>query len=222
MQFDTSSGIFKICEWLYRLALLNILAIVFTLLGGGVLGVFPAITAMFALNNKWIQAEEFPVIKEFWQAYKKHFVQSNVLGGLILVTTIALYIDFALVQNFSGMLYYVILSSSTTVLVLSVIVLLYVFSFMITFPDRGLMKQIRRAIQMSTLFPLQTIWMGLSLVSFLFICWVIPGFSFLFLGSGLTFIATYFSHFALKRLDKHNMQQFHKTNLEERGVLYGE
>jgi uncharacterized membrane protein YesL len=222
MQFDTSSGLFKICEWLYRLALLNVIAIGFCLLGGIVLGVFPAITAMFALNNKWIQAEEFPVIQEFWKTYKKYFVKSNLLGGLIVVTAIALYIDFALVQNFSGMLYYLILSSSSTVLILSVIVLLYVFSFMITFPELGLIKQMRRAIQLSTLFPIQTIWMGLSLVSFLFICWVIPGFSFLYLGSGLTFIATYFSNYALKRLDKYNMSPSQKTILEERGVLHGE
>ncbi|WP_018931172.1 YesL family protein [Gracilibacillus lacisalsi] len=222
MQFDTSSGLFKICEWLYRLALLNVIAIGFCLLGGIVLGVFPAITAMFALNNKWIQAEEFPVIQEFWKAFKKYFVKSNLLGGLIVVTAIALYIDFALVQNFSGMLYYVILSSSSTVLILSVIVLLYVFSFMITFPELGLIKQMRRAIQLSTLFPIQTIWMGLSLVSFLFICWVIPGFSFLYLGSGLTFIAMYFSNYALKRLDKYNMSPSQKTILEERGVLHGE
>ncbi|MGP4041514.1 YesL family protein [Gracilibacillus sp. D59] len=222
MQFDTSSGIFKICEWLYRLALLNMLAIGFTLLGGIVLGVFPAITAMFALNDKWMKAEEFPVIKEYWKVYKQHFVKSNVLGGLILVTAVALYTDFALVQNFSGILYYLILSSSATVLVLSFIVLLYVFSLMIKFPDDGLMKQIRRAIQVSTLFPLQTIWMGLSLLSFLFICWVMPGIAFLFLGSGLTFIAMYFSKFALKRLDKYNRLPFDGRLIEERGVLHGE
>ncbi|MGN8647496.1 YesL family protein [Gracilibacillus sp. HCP3S3_G5_1] len=222
MQFDTSSGLFKICEWLYRLASLNVIAIGFSLLGGIVLGLFPAITAMFALNNKWIQAEEFPVIKEFWKAYKKHFVKSNLLGGLIIVTAIVLYIDFALVQNFSGILYYLILSSSSTVLILSVIVLLYVFSFMITFPELGLIKQMRRAIQLSTLFPKQTIWMGLSLVSFLFICWVIPGLSFLFLGSGLTFIAMYFSNFALQRLDYFKTQPSNKRILEERGVLHGE
>ncbi len=222
MQFDTSSGFFRICEWLYRLALLNMLAIGFTLLGGIVLGFFPAITAMFALNNKWIKSEEFSVLKEFWKVYKKQFIRSNVLGGLILVTAVALYIDFALVQNFNGILYYLILSSSATVLVLSFIVLLYVFSLMAEFPDIGLINQIKRAIQLSTLFPLQTIWMGLSLVSFLFICWVIPGFAFLFLGSGLTFIAMYFSNFALKRLDKYENLPSDGRIIKERGVLHGE
>ncbi|SFL53287.1 Uncharacterized membrane protein YesL [Gracilibacillus orientalis] len=222
MQFDTSGGLFKICEWLYRLALLNMLAIGFTLLGGIVLGFFPAITAMFSLNNKWLKTEEFPIMKEFWKAYKQQFVKSNLLGGLIVVTATALYIDFVLVQNFNGILYYLILSSSATVLVLSFIVLLYVFSLMIEFPDNGLMKQIKRAIQVSTLFPLQTIWMGLSLVSFLFICWVIPGFAFLFLGSGLTFIAMYFSQFALKRLDKYKTLPSNVRIIEERGALHGE
>ncbi len=145
-----------------------------------------------------------------------------MLGVLIFFTAIALYIDFALVQNFSGFFYYIILSSSATVLVLGFIVILYVFSLISIFPQNSLLKQIRRAIQVSTLFPLQTLWMTLSLTSFLFVCWVIPGFAFLFMGSGLSFIAMYFSNFALKRIDDIRTTHSSLSILSERGVTYGE
>ncbi|WP_058306574.1 YesL family protein [Gracilibacillus massiliensis] len=223
MQFDSSSGLFKMCEWLYRLAFLNLLAICFSIVGGVIFGVFPAITAMFVLNNKWLQGEgDFSITKEFWIAFKKYFFKSNLLGILIILTTITLYIDFALVQNFNGILYYIILSSSATVLVLSYTVLLYVFSLITVFPQNSLIKQIRRAIQVSTLFPLQTLWMTLSLISFLFICWVIPGFAFLFVGSGLSFIAMYFSNFAFKRIEDHKNKHSSVSILSERGVIHSE
>ncbi|UOQ48429.1 DUF624 domain-containing protein [Gracilibacillus caseinilyticus] len=221
MQFDTSGGIFKICEWLYRLALLQIIAIIFTLAGGIIFGIFPAITAMFALNSKWLAQEDFSITKTFWEAFKQHFVKSNVVGLAVLLTGTALYIDFALLQNFSGIFYYLILSSSATVFVLSIIVLLYVFGLMITFPDSRLIDLIKRAIQISTLFPLQTVWMGLSLISFLFICWVIPGIGFLFMGSGLSCIAMYFSRFALTRIESIMIPTAHTSILKERGVIHG-
>ncbi|UOQ85051.1 YesL family protein [Gracilibacillus salinarum] len=222
MQFDTSGGIFKICEWLYRLALLQMIAIIFTLAGGIIFGIFPAITAMFALTGKWLAQEDFAITKAFWKAYKQHFVKSNLVGLAVLLTGTALYIDFALVQNFSGILYYLILSSSATVLVLASIVLLYVFGLMITFPDSKLIGLIKRAIQISTLFPLQTVWMGLSLISFLFICWVIPGIGFLFMGSGLACIAMYFSRFALTRIQSIQIPTARTSILKERGVIHGE
>ncbi|WP_347834767.1 DUF624 domain-containing protein [Gracilibacillus sp. JCM 18860] len=67
MQFHTTSGIFRLCDWIYRLAYLNILAFIFTIIGGIIVGIFPAITAMFAINKKWIDREDdFVVWKEYW------------------------------------------------------------------------------------------------------------------------------------------------------------
>ncbi|RCW74818.1 YesL family protein [Saliterribacillus persicus] len=222
MQFDTSGGLFKICEWLYRLAYLNILAICFSLFGGILFGVFPAITAMFVLNNKWLKTkEDFSVSKEFWKAYKMYFLKSNLLGGVILLTMIALYVDFSLIQNFNGVLYYLILSSSATVLVLSVIVILHVFSLMTRYPKKSIFKLIRRAIQISTLFPFLTLWMALSMSSFLFICLIIPGFAFLFLGSGISFLGMYFNHFIFKRIEEKNTIHSSVSIISERGAIHG-
>ncbi len=75
MHFDTSSGLFKMCEWIYRLAYLNLLAICFSIIGGVIFGIFPAVTAMFVLNNKWLKGEEdFSVSREFWKAFKRYFL----------------------------------------------------------------------------------------------------------------------------------------------------
>src|SRR5699024_402025 len=154
-------------------------------------------------------------------AYKKHFMKSNGIGILIALTCVALFIDFALVRNFSGVLYYIILSSSVTVLVLSFIVLLYVFSLLTSFPNIGVIRLVRRSIQVSALFPLQTMWMTLSIVSFLFVCWVVPGIALLFLGSGISYIALYFSQFALRRLDKHKTIAGNMSINEKRGAVHG-
>ncbi|WP_130860037.1 YesL family protein [Gracilibacillus phocaeensis] len=217
MLFDISGGLFKLCEWLYRLVILQILAIMFTLAGAIIFGIFPSIMAMFALNKKWIEKEDdFPILKMFWKQFKQYFVKSNVLGIAVIITGMALYIDFAIVQNFSGWLYYVILSSSTTVLILALVILLYVFGLTVNFPLLKINHLIKRALQVSTLFPLLTMWMGVSLIGFLFICLVIPGIGFLFMGSGLSFIAMYFCQHTLNIL-----QHLNDSTMEKRGVIYG-
>ncbi|PWU69413.1 YesL family protein [Gracilibacillus dipsosauri] len=222
MQFHTTSGIFRLCDWIYRLAYLNILAFIFTIIGGIIAGIFPAITAMFAINKKWIDREDdFVVWKEYWGAYKQYFIQSNIIGSFVLLSGIALYIDFSLVQNFSGFIYYVILSSSATVFILGIVVLLYVFGLLVS-AKRKIYQQIKAAIQIGTLFPLQTFWMLMTIWSFLFVCLVIPGLSFLFLGSGLSFIAMYFTQLAFKRMKKYQIKEPIRIQpIEERGVLHG-
>nr|WP_083875574.1 DUF624 domain-containing protein [Gracilibacillus halophilus] len=221
MQFDTSSGLFTWCEWLYRLAYINIIAIFFTLMGGVIAGICPAITAMFALNNKWLNGEDdFAVFPEFWKSFKAYFLKSNLLGGLILLTAIALTIDFSLANQFTGVLYYIILSSSSTVIVLSLLSVLYVFSLMIVFPKDSLWQLIKKAIQMSMLYPLLTMWMILSMCGFFFICWVFSSLAFLFLGSGLSFIAMSFSHVVYKRMKNINISSAHVSIPKKRGVMY--
>ncbi|MFC4401865.1 YesL family protein [Gracilibacillus xinjiangensis] len=216
MHFQTSSGLFKLCEWIYRLAYLQLLAITGALAGGFMFGIFPSILAMFAINNRWLNGEsDFSVSKQFWRMYKQYFIKANKLGGLILLTLIALWIDYALLQNFQGTIYYLILSSSTTVLIITISVLFYIFYLMII-SEQTITQSIKTAIQIATLFPLQTFWMLLSILSFLFICWVIPGITIFYLCSGVTYLATFFSRYALTRLAKKNED---KHFLIERGVL---
>lgn len=223
MGFNTSGGIFKLCEWIYRLALLNGLAIVFSLMGLGIIGLLPSLTAMYWIIRQWQNGgEPISIIREFWSAYKRYFIKSNALFFLFICIGLFLYIDFALVQNLDGILYYIVLGSSTTVLVISIGVFLHMVGLLMETEAR-LFDQLKTAIQITARFPFQTGWMFLSIVSFVFICFVIPGIGFLYLGSVSTFIIVSFSKYMRNKITSNqNMEHPHQitTLASEGGTTY--
>src|SRR5690625_124019 len=110
-------------DWVTRIALLNILWIAFTILGLGFLGLFPATTATFIIARKWVSGEtDIPVVKTFWNSYKKDFVQGNLLGYLLSVVAYVLYLDFV----------FLTVSPSNAVYLLTIPFVLITFIFTLT------------------------------------------------------------------------------------------
>jgi uncharacterized membrane protein YesL len=94
---STVDGLFGVCEWLMRLALINVLWLGFTLAGVGILGWAPATVATFTLVRKLLLSrdEEVPILSTFIQAFRKEFIHANMLGLLLLVSIGMLYISGA-------------------------------------------------------------------------------------------------------------------------------
>ncbi|MFC0560892.1 YesL family protein [Halalkalibacter alkalisediminis] len=93
MNFSGFTGfINETCEWLMRLAFLNILWVLFTVLGFGIFGWAPATAAMFSvLRNRFFAEEEFSTIHMFRTVYKEEFVKSNVIGLFMVGGSWSLY-----------------------------------------------------------------------------------------------------------------------------------
>ncbi|MEH7388074.1 DUF624 domain-containing protein [Bacillus sp. JJ1521] len=86
--------------WMLKVAYLNILWIGFTILGLGVLGLFPSTGAMFTIAQKWLRKE--PVDKiflTFWKTYKKEFITLNKFGLFFILIGYILVYDFMFVQK---------------------------------------------------------------------------------------------------------------------------
>jgi uncharacterized membrane protein YesL len=105
-KMDTSGfmgGLYRLFDWISKMALLNLLWIFFTVLGLGLFGFFPATAAMFAVMRKWIYGEDdIPVIRTFWTSYKREFIKSNLLGSIISSAGVVLLVDFLFIQNASN------------------------------------------------------------------------------------------------------------------------
>lgn len=72
---------YQISIKIYQLLILNILWVVFTILGLGIFGFFPATLAMFSVTRKWVTGEEeISIFKMFLETYKKEFIRSNIFG----------------------------------------------------------------------------------------------------------------------------------------------
>jgi uncharacterized membrane protein YesL len=101
-------GLYRICEWIMRFTIINVLWIVFNIpivfivlntlfmAQKGAIAIslvpliillpllfFPATTAMFASARDWVMEEDTVSIRKYWRYYKENYIKSLV-GGLVL------------------------------------------------------------------------------------------------------------------------------------------
>lgn len=91
-------------EWVLRLAYLNLLWILFTLLGAGILGLFPATAAVFSVIRKGMtdDGKTLPVFRAYWTFYRADWLPMNVLMLIFAVMGWGLILDFRLVRGWAG------------------------------------------------------------------------------------------------------------------------
>ena len=194
-------GFYRLCDWIMKLAYINILWISFSLLGLIVFGLFPATAAMFVIVRKILMdKDEIPILKTFWESYKSEFLKSNILGLILIITGYILYIDILFLRNTTGfinLLYY-----PTLVLALGfVLTLLYVFPTFVHF-DQRILQVIKNAFVIMLMNPLSTVLMVIGSFAVYLLMTTIPGLIPLFSGSILSFVIMWASFFAFSRLKK--------------------
>ncbi|WP_456276466.1 YesL family protein [Bacillus sp. AK128] len=119
-------GFYRICEWIMRLAYVQFLWFIFTLAGIGVLGVFPATSALFTVIRKWVMGEhDISIYVTFKSAYKKDFWKINGLGWILAVIGFILVVDLMIFKFGENGL--------TTLIRIMVISLLFIYSLTILF-----------------------------------------------------------------------------------------
>jgi|SRR5699024_239794 len=81
-------------HWIVKLAYLNILWLLFFILGGGIFGWAPATVGLFTVLFKWKNNEKCVIFPTFFNIYKREFVNSNLCGVLILFFTALFLVNF--------------------------------------------------------------------------------------------------------------------------------
>lgn len=98
-----TNGIYRFCEWVTRLAYLNLLWITFSLAGLVVLGFMPSTVAMFTVARKWLNDDpDVPVFKTFLEVFKKEFIKANLLGLILFGLAALFYLDFRIFGLMDG------------------------------------------------------------------------------------------------------------------------
>ncbi|MFE5836576.1 YesL family protein [Arthrobacter sp. NPDC056493] len=75
-------------EWIWRLALLNLLWIGLTLAGGVILGLFPATNAVYVVMRRWLvhpETRDQSSIRAMTAAWRDGFWRANALGWALTV-----------------------------------------------------------------------------------------------------------------------------------------
>ncbi|RXZ00092.1 YesL family protein [Fictibacillus sp. S7] len=147
----------EVCNWLMRMAYINILWMVFTLLGVVVAGFSPATAAAFSVCRRWIRSdEEFPVFRVFWQEYKQNFAGSQAYGWISIVLMGVLYLDFLYFSSKSSILFFVLTVIAIVLSIMLAMAVVYIFP-VYTHYRLNFLQYWKYALSIAMVHPLQTI-----------------------------------------------------------------
>ncbi|HZH62764.1 MAG TPA: DUF624 domain-containing protein [Metabacillus sp.] len=194
-------GIFKVCDWISKLAYVNLLWVIFTLIGFGLFGVAPSTVALFSIVRKWIMGENnIPVFSMFWSIYKSEFKKSNLLSFLLIFIIFFMYVDWVLIGSMQGILHHIFLTIFIIISIIFTVILVYIFPVYVHF-EGSILNYFKSAILIGTSFPIRTLMMVLAVGTGILTSLLFPGVGVLFFGSGLSFALMYFSYSIFKNVN---------------------
>ena len=158
---EKSPWIIVVCEWIWKAISANVCWIVFTALGLGVFGFFPATVALFTIVRKWLRKDtDLPVWKTFKHVYFKEWKRSNGIGLVFYSIGLFLFIDIRITESFLSGVFGSFLSIILYILV--VILLLAVSYFFAVYVHYELSSReyIKHAFLITLTGLPSTIWIG--------------------------------------------------------------
>lgn len=186
------NGYYQFAVWAMRLAYLNILWFVFTLVGLFFFGLMPATAGMFAVVRKWVSGDtDIPVFKTFWKSYRQEFLKANLLGYILAGIGYLLYIELQILRAQENMVYFVASYGVIALFIVLLIVLLYSFPIFVHF-NISTLQNIKWAFVIGVIHPILTISLIAILLFVHYVTFItIPALLFFFGGSVTAFILTW-------------------------------
>ena len=187
-------------NWIYNVAFVNILWIIFTILGLGVFGVFPATAAMFAIARKWLILGErdFNILQTFWEYYRKDFFKLNGFALFFFVIGYCLYFNAAFLVLNPGSFQFLI-PGTIIIIIAYVMTLLFFFPVFVHY-NMKFFQYIKQAFMIAVYSPFELISTILTIgLIVAFMAWI-PGIIPLFTGSVLAVCMTLLVNRTYKRI----------------------
>jgi len=126
LQSSGTGFIYRMADWMMKLAFVNLLWILFTILGLVVFGFYPAWIAMCRLMTLWSRGEDPPLFKTYWSIYRKVFFKGNLTALSIIIMTIFIFINLNVISYVGGFLFYFY---SISVFIVFIIMILWTMIF---------------------------------------------------------------------------------------------
>ncbi|MEH7010885.1 DUF624 domain-containing protein [Neobacillus niacini] len=199
---DWMGKLLGICQWITRLAYINLLWLFFMSVGLFVFGAAPSTVAMFTIMRKWIKGEtDLPVFSFFWETCKKEFWKANRLGFILLGISIVLYLDWCLISSVQGSLYPILIGCLFGVVFLFLIVMLFIFPVYVQYEYKTL-QYIKTAFLLGISYPLYTMVMISAAICVFAISLFFNGIGLLFFGSSISYVLMYISNLLFTKIAK--------------------
>lgn len=152
-----SSGIMKLLDWIAKLALLNVLWILFTLLGGVLLGIGPATYSVYSLIRKKLRMGDIAkIVSSFYEEWKKSFAVGNKLFAIIGGVAFFLYVDYQLIEVLPAhpIIPLLVIPALVIVSLLWTVLSLFVFSIVTHF-EYSILESFKKAFWFILISPLE-------------------------------------------------------------------
>ncbi|WP_419960749.1 YesL family protein [Psychrobacillus sp. BM2] len=198
----TSSFIYNIVDWITKFAYLNLLWILFTLLGGVIFGFFPSTVSMFAIVREWLKGEtDISLFSTFWKHYRDEFFKSNLLGVFVSLVSVVIALDILYIKSTTNELLTWTYLPLFAFMLLFIMFLCYLFPSFVHF-DLKLWQVIKNSFFIMLINPITTLLIFLCLLPFFYLVSLLPAIGFIFGGSIYAFISMRFSLHAFQKVSE--------------------
>lgn len=189
----------KLVYLMLKLAYINALWILFTIVGLGVFGIFPATAAMFSLMPKLInKSDKIKIFPTFWAEYKSNFFKLNGIGLIFAAVIYFLYYDFTFLHINTGtfqFLYPILI----LITISTILTLLFFFPVFVHFKLK-FFQYFKQALLIAITSPIEVIQIILVAVLVVVTTYFLPGIIPLFPGSVFAYVATKISFKAFDKI----------------------
>ncbi|TCP21334.1 putative membrane protein YesL [Scopulibacillus darangshiensis] len=195
-------GLYRIAEWIMRLAYANLLWILFTIMGLVVLGGIPSTIGLFAVVRKWVMGEtDIPIFKTYWKAFSNEFVKGNLLGYILLGIGYVIYVDFKYFQSQQGIIFIILSFLMIFLFLVYFLTLLYFFPVFVHFELRKF-QYLKQPLFIMLLQPIGAILMALGTLAVYFLMSYIPGLIPFFAASLMAYVLMWIAYRVFLRVEK--------------------
>lgn len=168
-------GVYNGCEWIGRLALVNVLWILFTLGGGIVVGLAPSTGAVFSIVRSWLKSEtDISIVKHFLTYFKQNFFKANLLALPLAVLSGILIINIRILELYDGFFPSSIRMLLIVVLWLYLIMVIYLFPLFVNY-QFNILTYYKYAFSLIVFYPLRTVFVLICCSIIYLINYAIPG-----------------------------------------------
>jgi len=173
-----------VLNWISRLLYLQVIWVLFCIIGLLIGGIFPATFAMFGIIRIWIREEkDIQIYKKFSEMYKESFVKTNILGWLMVLFGFSNYFYLNWFSSMTGAISLILISGIVFISLAFLMTSLFVMPVYVHY-DVGLLKVVRFAATIAVTHPLHILGMVITIISFWYFMIVLP-IIFLFIGMSL-------------------------------------
>lgn len=174
--------LYMLAEWIMYLAYLNLIWLLFTLLGLIVFGCAPATAALFAVWTKVSEEKTFKVslFKSFFEAYKRYFMRANFVGYSLAIVVALLIFGFINLPGLPTVVFFFLSLILGGVGSIVLVVLFYSFPVLVNY-NTSYVETFKMAFIIGLSHLNHAIIMGLFLLIISFALNISPGFMVFFL-----------------------------------------